>query len=126
LEITNSKTTNLQTVGSTVVLFPPACGCASLLHTTSKPFNGELTLATLEKFYAFLEGMPLEQFGMKRGFLLFTVPSILVDIVNAGTGAIQRLGQLARGVIFVGAQLSVEIGDMLADNGVILSSGYGT
>ena len=109
----------------TIVTWPITAGGASLLHVTTKPFTGELTLAVLEKFKAFLDGANLEQYGMKNELLLVSVPSILVDIANAGEQAVRRLGQITRGVTFGGAGLSEELGDMLTENGVNLSTGYG-
>ena len=100
-------------------------GMAALLHETTKPFNGEMTLAVLQKMREFLDDTPLERLGVIKDLVLSTVPSILVDITNSGTVAVRHLARLTKGVIFAGAGLSREVGDMMADNGVSLSSAYG-
>jgi hypothetical protein len=85
-----------------------------------------MTLAILEQFKAYLEQVPLEQYDIKRGTLLVTVPSILGDVANGGIPAIRRLAELTKGVGFGGARVSEELGDLLTENGVNLSSGYGS
>jgi hypothetical protein len=85
-----------------------------------------MTLAILEQFKTYLEKVPLEQYDIKRGALLVTVPSILGDVANGGIPAIRRLAELTKGVVFGGARVSEELGDLLTENGVNLSSGYGS
>ena len=95
------------------------------MHSTTKPYNGGLALSVLEKYKAHLDEMPMEQYGMKRGSVLITLPSILAEIANAGIEAIRRLEQLTVGVFYGGARLSEEIGDLLTENGVNLMTVYG-
>jgi uncharacterized membrane protein (DUF441 family) len=85
-----------------------------------------MTLAILEQLKAYLEKVPLEQYGIKRGVLLVTVPSILGDVANGGIPAIRRIAESTKGVAFGGALVSEELGDLLTENGVNLASAYGS
>jgi hypothetical protein len=111
--------------GHLVVLFGPSCGSVPLLATTNKPITAELTQNVLKKYNEFLEAAPLKKFGIKKEVILLTIPSILVDIANSGNQEMEHLASTTKGVIYAGAGLSEDIGDLLADNGVNLTAGYG-
>jgi hypothetical protein len=80
----------------------------------------------LKKYNKFLEAETLEKFGIKKEVFLATVPSILVDIATSGKQEMAQLASVTKGVIFGGAGLSDEVGDLLANNGVNLAVSYGT
>lgn len=110
-----------------VLLLGLSTGCVSLLETTNKPFRGDAAVNVIKRFDEYLNNTQnqLESFGLKRGIVLFTAPSILVDVVTSGSTMIHDLATGTRSVIFAGAGLSDEFGEKLVEGGVDLINGYG-
>ena len=98
-------------------------GSPPLLVNTSKPFTGQSVLDNMQKLRQHVITSPLGD--VPRELVLTTVPSVLNDIAAAGPEAMRELAQLTRAVVFAGASLAVEIGDMLAAHGVNIVVCYG-
>lgn len=82
----------------------------SIIIETDKPFTGELLIGVLDHY---------------PGAVVIVPPSILEEIILLGPSSIDTLVTAHR-VMFVGAPLSVNIGEKLADAGVKLMTVFGT
>lgn len=102
-----------------------SCGAASLLADSTKPHTANSTMKEIKKLNQFLKENPLDKFGIVEGFMTVTVPSLLIDIAAKGPEEMQELAKLSRAVLFAGAPLPLDTGDLLAEHGVNLHSGFG-
>ena len=82
-------------------------------------------MEVLKKFKNFLDETPLERLEVRKEVILVTVPSILMDIAGQGEDSMKRLASQTKCIVFGGAPLPVETGDLLANHGVNLAGGYG-
>jgi hypothetical protein len=64
-------------------------------------------------------------FGLRQ-LALTTVPSILNEIAAEGPEAMRELARLTRAVVFAGAPLSLEVGDLLAAHGANIIVCFGS
>ena len=109
-----------------VLLWGITGGSPSLLVQSAKPFTGESVLYYTKKYYDYIQTQSLENFSIPKDVLLLSIPSVLVEIFNAGDDALKELAKYTRAVMTGGAALPLEVGDRATELGVNIANGYGS